>query len=132
MDIRLFKPAQTGNIESLHQLVRENAPLLDQVALFSSENLLNIAYTAGQFEFVEEIINLKPDLAKEVNRDGLSLMHMAAVSGHLEIVHELTRDPSLCRLQQGTHDMKTPFNLSAIKGRANEINEMVSGCAECI
>lgn len=116
MDIRLFKPAQTGNIESLHQLVRENAPLLDQVALFSSENLLNIAYTAGQFEFVEEIINLKPDLAKEVNRDGLSLMHMAAVSGHLEIVHELTRDPLFAGSSKELMTWKLPLICQPSKG----------------
>ncbi|XVF54846.1 hypothetical protein PTKIN_Ptkin05aG0213900 [Pterospermum kingtungense] len=133
MDIRLFEAAQTGNIDSLHQLLRENAVLLDQIAPFSSENPLHIAYAAGQFEFVKEIINLKPEFAKEVNRDGFSLMHMAAVSGHLEIVRELMKlDPSLCRQQQATHDMKTPFHLAAIKGRANEINEMVLGCAQCI
>ncbi|XVF54847.1 hypothetical protein PTKIN_Ptkin05aG0214000 [Pterospermum kingtungense] len=133
MEIRLFEAAQIGDIESLHQLLRENAVLLDQIALFSSENPLHIAHSAGQFEFVKEIINLKPDFAKEVNQDGFSPMHMAAVSGHLEIVRELMKvDPSLCRQQQAIHDKKTPFHLAAIKGRANEINEMVSGCAECI
>ncbi|XP_022771447.1 ankyrin repeat-containing protein At2g01680-like [Durio zibethinus] len=133
MDRRLFDAAQTRNIDSLHQLLRENALLLDQIALFSSEIPLHIAYTAGKFDFVKEIINLKPDLAKEVNQNGFSFMHMAVVSGHLEIVSELMKvDPSLCRFQQGTHDMKTPFQFASIKGRANEINEMLSGCAECI
>ncbi|XVF11313.1 hypothetical protein REPUB_Repub08aG0016400 [Reevesia pubescens] len=133
MNIRLFDAAQTGNIESLHQLLRENAFLLDQIALFSSENPLHIAYTAGHFDFVKEIIILKPDLAKEVNQDGFSLMHMAAVSGHLEIVSELMKvDPSLCRFQQRSHDMKTPLHFAVIKGRVNVINEMLSGCAECI
>ncbi|KAK6262073.1 hypothetical protein QUC31_007889 [Theobroma cacao] len=132
MDIRLFDAAQTGNIDSLHQLLRENALLFDQIALFSSENPLHIAYTAGHFDFVKKVINLKPDFAKEVNKDGFSLMHMAAFSGHLEIVSELMKvDPSLCRLQ-GTRDMKTPFHFAAIKGRVNVINEMLSGCAECI
>ncbi|KAF5732269.1 putative Ankyrin repeat family protein [Tripterygium wilfordii] len=131
MDIRLFEAAQIGNVNILHQLLAQNPLILNSITLLYSENPLHVASTAGHVEFVKEILRLKPDLAKELNRDGFSPMHMAAANGHVEITQELLKaDCENCRLEG--RDARTPLHFAAMKGRTSIITEMVSACAECI
>lgn len=130
MDRRLLDAAQTGNVEMLHQLLKENPLIIHTYGLSISENLLHIAAAIGHVEFAKEIVRLKPSFSNEINQDGLSPMHMAASQGHVEIVKELLRiDPQLCRLRG--REALTPLHLAAIKGNENVITEMFSTCPGC-
>ncbi|KAL6320121.1 hypothetical protein AAG906_004630 [Vitis piasezkii] len=85
MDRRLLDAAQAGNVEDLHQLLRENPLILHTTALTSAENPLHISSISGHVDFVKELIRLKPDFIKELNQDGFSPIHMAAANGHQEV-----------------------------------------------
>lgn len=131
MDIKLLEASQTGNVDCLHQLLRENPFMLDNIAVFSTENPLLLASTAGHVEFVKEVVRLKPEFAVEKNRDGFSPMHMAAAKGYVEIVKELVKvEPRLCRLQG--KEKKTPLHCAAIKGRVEVISVMLSACPDSV
>lgn len=131
MDAILFEAAQRGEVNFLQQLLRENPLILDNVALLSTENLLNVALITGNVSFVKEITRLKPHFVKELNQDGFSHMHIAAAHGHVEIVKELIEvDPNLCRLEG--REKRTPLHYAAIKGRVEVINVLLCSCPECI
>ncbi|XP_039011102.1 ankyrin repeat-containing protein BDA1-like isoform X2 [Hibiscus syriacus] len=131
MDSRLFESALTGNIDDLHKLLRENPLMLHTISLYTNQNPLHIASAEGHVGFVTEILKLKPEYAKEVNKDGFSPLHMAAANGHIEIVRELMNiDPKLCSV--AGREKKTPFHFAAMKGRVDVINEMLGRYAECI
>ena len=58
-------------------------------------------------------------------------MHIAADNGQVEIVKDLIKvGVKLCRLE-GRQKM-TPFHHAAIRGRAEVIGLMLSGCPDCI
>ncbi|KAH9770452.1 ANK REP REGION domain-containing protein [Citrus sinensis] len=131
MDRKLFEATQAGNVQSLHQLLGENPLILHTSALTSAENPLHVASAYGHIDFVKEIINLRPDMAQEVNQDGFSPMHMASSIGHTEVVRELLKvDRKLCQLQGP--EAKTPLHCAAIKGRSHAVAEMLSACPECV
>ncbi|KAJ9140046.1 hypothetical protein P3X46_030733 [Hevea brasiliensis] len=131
MVARLLEAAQIGDIGYLHKLLTENPFILNNTALFSSENPLHIASIAGHLDFVREILRLKLEFANEINQDGFSPMHMAAARGHIEIVQELMKvDSRLCRLEG--KEKKTPLHCAAIKGRAEVVSVMLLCCPNCI
>ncbi|KAF2311671.1 hypothetical protein GH714_025815 [Hevea brasiliensis] len=131
MVARLLEAAQIGDIGYLHKLLAENPFILNNTALFSSENPLHIASIAGHLDFVREILRLKLEFANEINQDGFSPMHMAAARGHIEIVQELMKvDSRLCRLEG--KEKKTPLHCAAIKGRAEVVSVMLLCCPNCI
>ncbi|GAY60631.1 hypothetical protein CUMW_203560 [Citrus unshiu] len=118
MDRKLFEATQAGNVQSLHQLLGENPLILHTSALTSAGNPLHVASAYGHIDFVKEIINLRPDMAQEVNKDGFSPLHMASSIGHTEVL-------------QGP-EAKTPLHCAAIKGRSHAVAEMLSACPECV
>ncbi|KAF8379198.1 hypothetical protein HHK36_028627 [Tetracentron sinense] len=131
MDIRLIDAARTGNVGDLRKLIGENSLMLDVVALKGGDTPLHIASMIGHFDFVKEMLRLKPDFAEQLNQDGFSPMHMASANGHLEIVRELLKvDFNLCRLKG--IDGRTPLHYAAIKGKIDVIREFLSACADSI
>ncbi|KAL4339770.1 hypothetical protein GQ457_08G034700 [Hibiscus cannabinus] len=131
MDSRLSESASTGNIDALHKLLRENPLIFHTISLCSNENPLHIASGEGHVGFVREILRLRPQFAKEVNKDGFSPLHMAAANGHIEIVRELMNvDPKLCSAEG--REKKTPFHFAAMKGRVDVIHEMLGRYGECL
>ncbi|KDO57717.1 hypothetical protein CISIN_1g046832mg, partial [Citrus sinensis] len=94
-------------------------------------NPLHVASAYGHVDFVKEIINVRPDLAHEVNQDGFSPMHIASSIGHTGVVRELLKvEQKLCH-QQGP-EKNTPLHCAAIKGKVHVLSEMLSACPECI
>ncbi|KAK4845559.1 hypothetical protein QYF36_006508 [Acer negundo] len=131
MERKLLEASLTGDVQNLHQLLRENPLILHRVSLVSSGNPLHVASAHGHIDFVKEITRLRPDFAKELNEDGFSPMHMASANGYLEIVRELLKvDRKLCRLQG--RENKTPLHLAVIKGRVDVVSEILSACGECL
>ncbi|GAY60628.1 hypothetical protein CUMW_203540 [Citrus unshiu] len=131
MEKRLFEAAQTGYVQKLQQLLEENPLILHASALASAGNPLHVASAYGHVDFVKEIINLRPDLAHEVNQDGFSPMHIASSIGHTGVVRELLKvEQKLCHLQGP--EKNTPLHCAAIKGKVHVLSEMLSACPECI
>ncbi|KAK9121032.1 hypothetical protein Syun_018649 [Stephania yunnanensis] len=130
MDSRLFEAAQTGNVGTLFDLLKEHPLMLQTVTLTSRETPLHVAL-AGHLDFVEEVIRLKPEFAKQLNQDGFSPMHLASANGYSEIVKELLKiDASYCRFRG--RDRKTPLHLAVINGRIEVIHELLSSCPESV
>ncbi|XVE56457.1 hypothetical protein DITRI_Ditri04bG0011400 [Diplodiscus trichospermus] len=131
MESRLFQSAWTGNIDDFHKLLTENPLVLHTISLYSSENPLHIAAAAGHAGFVRDVLRLRPEFAKEVNKDGFSPLHMAAANGNIEVVRELLNvDKKLCCLEG--REKKNPLHFAAMKGRVDVISEMLLSSAECI
>ncbi|XP_061997553.1 uncharacterized protein LOC133715177 isoform X2 [Rosa rugosa] len=131
MDTRLLEASQTGNVQLLHQLLRDDPQLLHNVLLASGENPLYVASAAGHVEFVEVVLELKPALAKVFNKDGFSPMDVASANGYLEIVRALQK--ALPELSQDKgKDRWTPLHHAARRGRVDVIREIVSACPESV
>uniref|UniRef100_A0A803P216 Uncharacterized protein n=1 Tax=Cannabis sativa TaxID=3483 RepID=A0A803P216_CANSA len=115
----------------LHQLLQESPLILHTNALFSSDNPLHVASSAGHVDFVREIVRLKPEFVKQVNEDGFSPIHIASANGHLEIVRELLRvDQGLCRIEG--RNKWTPLHFAASRGWPNLVKEMLLVCPQSL
>ncbi|XP_021277253.1 ankyrin repeat-containing protein At5g02620-like [Herrania umbratica] len=130
MEKRLSDAAMEGDIQSLQDLLQED-PLILHRSIVScvSETPLHVSSMLGHVNFVQELLNLNPELASELDSHGCSALHLAAAKGHLEIVKELVRvDPEMCMVRN--QDGKTPLHLAAIKGRVKVVRELVRGRPE--
>ncbi|PKI55644.1 hypothetical protein CRG98_023955 [Punica granatum] len=85
MGTRLSEAARTGNIEYLHYLVQNDPLILETAALEVGQTPLHVAALAGQVGFAHEILKLRPELAEEMNPDGLTPLHIASAKGNLEM-----------------------------------------------
>ncbi|KAI8025171.1 Ankyrin repeat-containing protein BDA1 [Camellia lanceoleosa] len=95
MDMRLIEVTQTGNVESLLELIEEDPLMLHSVALVGAETPLHIAYLAvknKQSEVLTVLMEHLKDLEKEDvlnNKDerGNTILHLAVASillgGHI-------------------------------------------------
>ncbi|OWM75120.1 ankyrin repeat-containing protein BDA1-like [Punica granatum] len=131
MGTRLSEAARTGNIEYLHYLVQNDPLILETAALEVGQTPLHVAALAGQVGFAHEILKLRPELAEEMNPDGLTPLHIASAKGNLEMVRELLKlSPQLC-LSKGK-ERRIPLHYAALKGRAEVLKELLSACPESI
>ncbi|KAH0766145.1 hypothetical protein KY285_002016 [Solanum tuberosum] len=125
MDRRLREAAQKGDVHHLQSLIKEVPFLLSTVSLAgSNETPLHIACLSLHLEFAKEIINLRPEFARELNQDGFSPLHIASANGDIEIVKELLNvDRNLCLLKG--KDRRIPLHYAVIKGRKHVIKELL-------
>ncbi|EOY33884.1 Ankyrin repeat family protein [Theobroma cacao] len=75
-------------------------------------------------------MSLKPALAKRVNRDGFSPIHMASANGYTEIVKELLMSNKELSRQQSA-DGRTAIHFAAITGRVDVLRALINTCPEC-
>ena len=89
----LEEASRVGDVDSLRRLLLEDPFLLERETGRTSvgDNPLHVATLLGHADFVGHIISLKPELAKELNGQGLSPLHLAAAQGHLPVVKELLK-----------------------------------------
>ncbi|KAJ1695377.1 hypothetical protein LUZ63_012075 [Rhynchospora breviuscula] len=85
----LNEASQAGDVSTLKVLLEEDKLLLDRTLNEERDNPLHIAAFHGHVDFASEILQLKPELAKNLNKDGQSPLHLAAARGHLQIVEKL-------------------------------------------
>ncbi|PON71737.1 Transmembrane protein [Parasponia andersonii] len=89
----LYEAAQEGNVTILRELLEQDRLILDRIIVINnngfSETPLHVAAMLGHADFVKEILNRKPELAKEVDTWGSTPLHLAAAKGHLETVKVL-------------------------------------------
>ncbi|KAK6162696.1 hypothetical protein DH2020_002537 [Rehmannia glutinosa] len=133
MDQRMFSAACSGDVNALHQLLQENPFILSDYTLINSNNNpLTIATKANHLNFVREILRLKPQLATELNQDGIRPLDIASAYGYVEIVRDIlaTTGPEICRL--GGKNGKTAIHYAAVNGRIEIIDLLMSVCSECV
>ncbi|XP_043687588.1 ankyrin repeat-containing protein BDA1-like [Telopea speciosissima] len=118
MDQKLIEVARNGDIDALYTLLREDPFILENVEKIPFTNTpLDWAVLAGHTCLVEEIINLKPSFILKLNEDGFSPLHLASISGHLEIVKVFLKKESGCRLDKLKEAMNVDGSLCNLKGR---------------
>ncbi|KAJ8573406.1 hypothetical protein K7X08_009917 [Anisodus acutangulus] len=124
MERRLREAAQKGDVHHLQSLIKEDPLILRAVPLAGTETPLHIACLSGHLDFAKEIINLRPEFARELNQDGFTPLHIASANGDIEIVKQLLNvDHNLCLLM-GT-GRRIPLHYAVIKGRKNVMKEIL-------
>ncbi|GLT44964.1 hypothetical protein SLA2020_188350 [Shorea laevis] len=125
MEGRVYEAAVEGNVNSLVQLLREDALLLDRfVTGFYSETPLHISSMLGHEQFVQEILNRKAELAKVLDARKASPLHLATAKGYLEIVKKLLQaNPDMCLVRD--RDGRNPVHIAALKGHVSILGELV-------
>ncbi|RWR84905.1 ankyrin repeat-containing-like protein [Cinnamomum micranthum f. kanehirae] len=126
MDGKLYEAAITGNVSQLHELLREDANILDRLLFGGAvrENPLHIAARFGHSNFVREISSRKLEFARESNSQGRCPLHVASERGHVEVVKVLLeRDADVCFVRDG--EGRTPLHMAAMRGRLKVLEELV-------
>jgi ankyrin repeat protein len=54
-----------------------------------TDNPLHIAASYGHVDFISKALELKPQLAEKLNREGRLPLHLAAARGHLQVIEKL-------------------------------------------
>ncbi|KAJ3682360.1 hypothetical protein LUZ60_014933 [Juncus effusus] len=127
---RLEEASRLGDVEAIKRLLEEDELLLDRMLVGTSvtNNPLHIAAFLGNSDFVDEIIRLKPELAKRANEQGLSPLHLAAARGHLAVVKELLKVGSeLCLVREEKRGL-IPLHLAVINRRTLVVKELLEAC----
>ena len=79
----------------MHKLPQENPLIFVDTALSSPEESVT---KAGQLNFVKELMNHKPELARESDKDGFRPLDIVAPTGNVE-EQLFTRFPSRGKLK---------------------------------
>ncbi|KAI8525330.1 hypothetical protein RHMOL_Rhmol13G0222400 [Rhododendron molle] len=132
MEHDLCEAAITGDIDSLHAIIRKDPLILHKVVAgcFSGTSPLHVATSNKQTHFVEELLSLKPELAEVLDSQLRSALHLASAQGHDEIVKLLLVKvgPEICLIRD--RDGRNPLHIAAVKGKISALEEFVRSCPE--
>ncbi|KAJ3682357.1 hypothetical protein LUZ60_014930 [Juncus effusus] len=131
---KLEEASRTGDVDSLNNLLEEDKFLLERVITRTSarDNPLHVVALLGHAGFAAEIISRKPELAKELNGQGLSPLHLAAALGHLLVVKEFLKAAlDLCLVKEEKEGLM-PLHVAIIKGRTLIVKELIEACEEAM
>ncbi|KAL1079951.1 hypothetical protein V6Z11_D10G256400 [Gossypium hirsutum] len=132
MDQRIIEAAQTGDINLLYELIANDPYVLqriDDVPFFHTP--LHVAASAGNIEFMMEIIKLKPSFARKLNQGGFSPLHLALKNDKIQAVYRLLRfDKGLVRVK-GREDL-TPLHHVVQTGNVDLLIKLLKVCPEAI
>ncbi|XP_022132068.1 ankyrin repeat-containing protein BDA1-like [Momordica charantia] len=129
LESRLQEAAMEGSVEKLLELLQQEPLLLDRVFDGTVDPPLHVAALLGHTDFIDQIIQQKPRLARERDSNGSSPLHLAAAKGHLEIVRLLLRvEADMCLL--GNAQGWNPLQLAAANGRVDALEELVGARPE--
>ncbi|XP_052486275.1 ankyrin repeat-containing protein BDA1-like [Gossypium raimondii] len=82
---KLREAAKAGNIDSLYAVIRKDPYILDRIDQDPFiDTTVQVAVTSGQDDFAVEVMNLKPSLARKLNTDGYSPIHLAIQDERME------------------------------------------------
>ncbi|KAL8062278.1 hypothetical protein ABFX02_02G137200 [Erythranthe guttata] len=125
MDERLYKAAMEGNTETLIKLIQTDPLILERTPITPHlETPLHVATMLGHESFAVELLNRKPGLAGQLDRQSSSPLHLAAAGGHVAIAKRLLMvDPDMCFALD--RDGRNPIHIAAAMGRVDALREMV-------
>lgn len=121
----LFYASIEGNVTLLQTLLQEDPLILDRVTVNRCDDMpLHVASMLGHFDFVNEILIRKPQLATESDSQRRLPLHIASAKGHVEIAKALlSAHPETCLACD--RDGRNPLHLAAIKGRYEVVKELL-------
>ncbi|XP_078172820.1 uncharacterized protein LOC144566662 [Carex rostrata] len=134
LSTRLEEASHAGDVNSLKELLKKDKLLLEKLIGSTSviDNPLHIASMLGHADFVREVISHKPELAKELNGNGLSPLHLAAAHGRVTVVKELLKGGSDICLISEKHEGLLPLHIAVKKGRTVIVKELVEACEAAV
>ncbi|PPR89350.1 hypothetical protein GOBAR_AA31331 [Gossypium barbadense] len=101
MDKGLKRAAESGNIDALYALIRDDGNVfkhIDEMEFIDTP--LHIAAVSGKNALAMEMMNLKPSFARELNQDWFSPIHLALLNQQTEMVIDfLSVDKDLIRFK---------------------------------
>ncbi|KAK0570605.1 hypothetical protein LWI29_003855 [Acer saccharum] len=126
MERRIYEAAVEGSVISLLNLLQEDALVLDRFMVGCyPETPLHIASMLGHLDFVQEILNRKPEKAGELDARKSSPLHLATAKGYCEIVKKLVSvNPEMCFARD--RDGRNPLHIATIKGHISVLRELVN------
>ncbi|KAJ4846583.1 hypothetical protein Tsubulata_045740, partial [Turnera subulata] len=129
---KLHETAIDGNVTSLLRVLEEDKLILDRyIACCFPETPLHISALLGHVDFTGEILNRKPQLAKELDLHGSTPLHLAAANGHIQVVKMLLLvNADMCLAHD--RDGRNPLHLAVIKGHMDVLKELVQAKPEAI
>ncbi|KAL5786411.1 hypothetical protein ACOSQ2_008803 [Xanthoceras sorbifolium] len=150
MERRIYDAAVQGSVTALLNLLQEDSLALDRfMHYFIRINInkkfltpppqrvpplpLHIASMLGHLQFVQEILNLKPELSGELDSWKSSPLHLATAKGYLDIVKILvsanaemvSANAEMCFSRD--RDGRNPLHIAAIKGHVSVLRELLTG-----
>ncbi|XP_057776294.1 ankyrin repeat-containing protein At5g02620-like isoform X2 [Salvia miltiorrhiza] len=112
---KLYNAASNGDLTMLQTLLQEDPYLVESVSFACSRNAVHIAALRGQVAIVEEVLNINPQLARNLDSEQSSPLHVAAAQGNIVIVRKLLSvAPEACWWRD-CHDMN-PIHIAAMNG----------------
>ncbi|XWS66047.1 hypothetical protein CRYUN_Cryun05aG0166800 [Craigia yunnanensis] len=132
MDWTWREAAQSGNIDALYELFREDPHLLERIdEVPFIETPLHTAAAAGQVDFAVEMMNLKPSFATKLNLDGFTPMHIALQNHQNQLLFELLKiNNGLVRVK-GKKGV-TLLHYAAEQGDTDLLAKFLVACPQCI
>lgn len=125
MDWKLIEAAEEGDVEKLHNLIKEYPLILKAVALWCGNNPLHMACMGGHLPFVKEVLKLgRPNFLEEMNVDGFSPLHIASATGDPEVVKELLKKGTHLCLLKGIAK-KIPLHCAVSKGKTEVMSVLL-------
>ncbi|TXG61829.1 hypothetical protein EZV62_013192 [Acer yangbiense] len=120
---RIYEAAVEVSVISLLNLLQEDPLVLDRFMVGCyAETPLHIASMLGHLDFVQEILNRKPEMAGELDARKSSPLHLATAKGYLEIVKKiLSVNPEMCFARD--HDGRNPLHIATIKGHFSVLRD---------
>lgn len=87
--------------------------------------LLYVVFMYGYLSFVKEMLNLREDLGRELNKDGFMFFYIVVLMGYVEIVKEFLEKLSgeICLIKG--KERKIFFYYVVMRGRVCVFDELV-------
>lgn len=126
MEECLCDAAMRGDLELLLDIIAKDKYILDRVVvgIFKGKNPLHVAISTGQTKFVQNLLEIKPNLANVLDAELGAALHIASAKGHLDIVKALVKvSPEMCLARD--RDGNNPLHVAAMKGHVQVIKELV-------
>ncbi|KAK8502130.1 hypothetical protein V6N13_038635 [Hibiscus sabdariffa] len=132
MDERMREAAQTGSIDALYQLIKDDPCILERIdSIPFLDTPLHVAACAGRVDFMMEMMNLKPSFARRLNQDGSSPLHLALRNNRIQAVLRLLKfDRGLVRVK-GREGL-TPLHHVVQTGDVDLMVKFLEACPEAI
>ncbi|TYH73528.1 hypothetical protein ES332_D05G335700v1 [Gossypium tomentosum] len=126
---KLREAAKAGNIDSLYAVIRKDPYILDRIDQVPFiDTPVQVAVTSGQDDFAVEVMNLKPSLARKLNTDGYSPIHLA-IQDERMVLCLFEIDKNLVRVKG--REGYAPLHYAAEQGNLCLLAQFLVNSPEC-